>query len=95
MRGQSLASRKALPGFEEFKEFALIEEPRYWPFTWLQPLTEPAIAFVLMDPGLFITDYSPDLHSENLESIDLQADDIADLRCILVVPSDPTQPRRM
>jgi flagellar assembly factor FliW len=80
---------EGIPGFEDFTDFALIEESRFWPFTWLQPLAEPAIAFVLMDPGLFIADYHPDLGSENLECLNLQADDIADLRCILVVPSDP------
>src|SRR4051812_2091035 len=73
--GSLLHFPEGLPGFEELVDFALIEDPRYWPFTWLQPLTEPAIAFVLMDPGVFISGYSPDLKSEKLDSIDLQADD--------------------
>ena len=78
-----------IPGFEEYTEYALIEEARFWPFAWLQPITEPQIGFVLMEPRLFVADYDPDFSCQDLTCLNVDGEDAVDLRCILVVPSDP------
>jgi flagellar assembly factor FliW len=78
-----------LPGFEHLTEFALIEEQQFWPFTWLQPLAEAQIGFVLMDPALFAADYKPDINPQDVTCLDVVPDDLLDLRSILVVPSEP------
>jgi flagellar assembly factor FliW len=80
---------EGLPGFEDLTELALIEDQRFWPFSWLQPLTQSELGFVLMDPALFIADYQPEVQEPDLVGLDRVPDDIIELRCILVVPSDP------
>lgn len=80
---------EGLPGFEDLTEFALIEEAGFWPFSWLQPIAESQLGFVLMDPALFIADYAPDFNVQELACLETVPDDLLELRCILVVPSDP------
>ncbi|MFN0073194.1 MAG: flagellar assembly protein FliW [Chloroflexota bacterium] len=84
-----IAFPEGLPGFEDLTEFALIEDQRFWPFTWLQPLAQSQLGFVLMDPALFIPDYQPEISDPELISLETVADDLVELRCILVIPSDP------
>lgn len=80
---------EGIPGFEQYTEYALIEEARFWPYAWLQPTDEPGVGFVLMDPHLFIPGYAPDLGCQDLTTLGLADDGALEMRCILVVPSDP------
>lgn len=52
-----------LPGFLDYKEFVLLEDPRTAPFCWLQSMEEPDLALVVMNPFLFKADYTMDLGS--------------------------------
>lgn len=55
-----------LPGFESYTRFALLEDPKTKPFCWLQSVEEPNLALVVMDPFVFMPDYSIDLKSVKL-----------------------------
>lgn len=55
-----------LPGFEGYTKFALLEDPNTKPFCWLQSVEEPNLALVVMDPFVFMPDYSIDLKSVKL-----------------------------
>ena len=49
-----------LPGFEGYKRFALLEDPKFKPFCWFQSVEEPNLALVVMDPAIFKPDYHLD-----------------------------------
>ncbi|MEW5790364.1 MAG: flagellar assembly protein FliW [Pseudomonadota bacterium] len=40
-------------GFEDLRQFILLDVPDYRPFLWLQSLEEPGLAFVLTEPRYF------------------------------------------
>ncbi len=48
-----------LPGFDDVRTFALIEEEDHLPFRWLQPTEDSSIAFILIDPTLVDPTYHP------------------------------------
>jgi flagellar assembly factor FliW len=57
-------------GFEYLRDYALLDASQK-PFYWLQALEEPAIAFVLIDPALFMPDYTPDVSDSDLDAVGL------------------------
>ena len=77
-----------LPGFEAYTEYALIEDPEYHPFCWLQALSEPVVRFLLIDPWLAKGDYEIDLNDQDLTPLGLGADDRPLIVCILSVRDD-------
>ena len=50
-----------LIGFEEHKEFALLELSDYRPFRWLQSFSDPGLSFPVLDPHAFVSGYEPSL----------------------------------
>lgn len=83
---QILSLPFGLLGFEEYKDFAIIES-EYKPFMWLQSLEEKNLAFLLIDPFLITNDYEADISDSELAKIDLNhAEDVL-LMTIVTVPS--------
>jgi flagellar assembly factor FliW len=79
---------RGLPGFEQYTRFALIEDPYYAPFGWLQALDDPYVKFLVVPPAAIVPDYQPRLHDQDLSALELADPALADLLCILVVPGD-------
>jgi flagellar assembly factor FliW len=52
---------EGLPGFEQFKQFSLIEEDLNTPFGTLQSVDHPDTQFIIIDPFLFFKEYEFDL----------------------------------
>lgn len=74
----TLTTLDGLLGFEEYKKYVLLTDPKTPPFCWLQSIEEPNLSLIVMDPLLFKTDYTLNLnrliHSwgwEDVESRDL------------------------
>lgn len=59
-----------LLGFPEMKDYLLIDSPSGGPFKWLQAVTDPELAFVVMDPYLFMEDYRVEVSAEDLRELD-------------------------
>ncbi len=78
---------QGLFGFEALRRFALLDAHRQ-PFYWLQSLDRTKVAFVLLNPLLFRPDYTLDVPSEELAT--LEASDSEDLLvfCIVTIPVD-------
>ncbi|PHV69832.1 flagellar assembly protein FliW [Sporanaerobium hydrogeniformans] len=51
--------KEGIPGFEELKQFIIIEEEEESPFCYLQSIEDEAICFILTNPYLFKPDYEP------------------------------------
>jgi flagellar assembly factor FliW len=69
---QILEFEDGLLGFETYNKFALIEENEESPFKWLQAVQEQGLAFIVIQPSLFIDDYKPLIPSEELSEIGLE-----------------------
>lgn len=52
---------KGMPGFPGKARYIMLSHEELDPFLTLQSLDDPNLAFVLMDPFLFMTDYAVDL----------------------------------
>ncbi len=78
-------------GFENYTQFALIEENQESPFKWLQSLTELDLAFIVIQPDLFAPDYRPVLGQEDLDGIGLISLDEAVVMTIVTIPNDNPQ----
>ena len=84
---QRILFPRGLLGFEKFKEYALMDAPQK-PFFYLQSLELPELAFVLIDPFLFRSDYSIDINDRDLAQIELSNPEEALVFSIVTVPGD-------
>ena len=74
-------------GFEKFSRWALLDASQK-PFYYLQSLELPELAFALIDPFLFRTDYSLDVPDETLAEIGVNDPEGAIVLAIVTAPSD-------
>jgi len=63
---------KGLLGFPEQFRFCLLEPGEDACFFWLQSLDDPALAFVVTDPALFVEDYSVPIRPEQMGQLGLE-----------------------
>jgi len=60
---------KGMLGFPDHRRFALIATSADSPFYWLQSVDEPALAFVVSDPALFLPEYRITLKGDDQEQL--------------------------
>lgn len=80
-------------GFPASKQFFLRPHGENSPFMWLQALDDPGLAFVVVQPGLFLPDYSPSLQPFVLKELQLAKGNAPEILVILTIPSG--KPRAM
>jgi len=84
---QRLEFAEGLFGFEDLKSYVLLDASQK-PFYWLQSLDRPAVAFVLLDPRVFMSEYRLDVAEEDLQAIGIQGPEEALDFAIVTVPAD-------
>jgi flagellar assembly factor FliW len=72
-----------IPGFENHKRFVVVPVPQCEPFSWLVCVDGTPLRFAIINPLIFIPDYSPKLCKEQLS--DLQIEDLHDLVLYAIV----------
>lgn len=83
-----------LYGFKESAEFALLDDAAGSPFKWLQSMADPTLAFVLIQPELFLKDeYDPRPTREDLEVLQLTA--VGECLIFLIVTIPENNPENM
>jgi len=50
-----------MPGFPDAKRFVILDREETRPFLWYQCVDDPELAFVIINPNLFMPDYAVDL----------------------------------
>ncbi|GBF51564.1 flagellar assembly protein FliW [Leptospira ryugenii] len=90
---QILNFPQGLLGFEKYTEYALIEENEESPFKWLQSTKEPGLAFILIQPELFLNSYVPLVSEEELVEIGLSSLSEGIIFLIVTIPHE--NPRGM
>ena len=88
---QIITFASGLPGFPEAHRFALINDRLEPPFSCLQCVDNPALAFVVTDPAALLPDYRPKNNANTLK--ELQASSPEDLRLLVTLTIPPGQPR--
>lgn len=78
-----------LLGFENIKEYVVIPNPdSEVPFSWLQSVDEPGLAFVITSPFLFIKDYEFDIPDKVVKELELKDHKDIIIYSIAVVPEN-------
>lgn len=76
-------------GFESVKEFVIIDNPDAEnPFKWLQSVDEPSLAFVIINPFLFINNYEFDIPNKVTKELELDNHEDVIVYSIAVVTED-------
>jgi len=82
---QVLEFPQGLLGFEEYRQFALIDAHKK-PFFWLQSTEDSRIAFILIKPSIFRDDYDPGISQEDFDDIGAETSEECLVFAIVTVP---------
>lgn len=74
---------KGILGFPDHHNFCLLQPSDEACFFWLQSADDPALAFVVTDPTLFIADYAVPIREDQLTELKLSA--IEDAQVFVIV----------
>ncbi len=63
---------EGLVGFADARRFVLIQHKEGSPFRWMQCLEVADLAFLVVDPAVFVPDYAPEMPSGVVRQLNLQ-----------------------
>lgn len=78
-----------LIGFPELKRYVILNHDENSPFKWLQSLDDGAIAFVIINPLLFRSDYTVEVNEAEVADLAIDKEQDAVISVIVTMPSDP------
>ena len=78
-------------GFENIKKYVVIKTDPNSPFLLMQSVENENLAFILIDPRLFIAEYLLDISEEDLKIIDYSTDDEVIDYAIVTIPDNPEE----
>ncbi len=78
-------------GFPGSLHFAMIDGGEGSPFTWLQSMEEPDLAFVTISPFSFFPDYDFELPDAAQDELELESVDDVGVLALVTIPKDPSQ----
>jgi flagellar assembly factor FliW len=86
---------RSMPGFPGRKRFVMLNRKESLPFLWYQSVDEPQLAFVLIDPYIFVPEYEIELNHAIDEVAWDDMNDPADLAVFVVVNTSKGDPEKM
>jgi flagellar assembly factor FliW len=86
-----IAFPEGILGFNDLKKFILLDDPNDDIFAWLQSCEAGDVAFPILEPELFSSEYNVVLTKSDLEALKLTADKKPRFFSIITIPDDPTQ----
>ncbi len=84
-----ISFEQGILGFEELKQFVVVDVEECLPFEWLVSVEDPAIAFPMLNPTLYFSDYKPSLNKEDLASLNIRKEKDAEVFCIVTLGKKP------
>ncbi len=84
-----LQLKRGLLGFEQWRKFCLIQHRPDTPFKWLQSIEEAGLAFVVVDPAQFVSDYEIEIGDQ--EAAELEIDDPESAVVLTTVTINPKE----
>ncbi|MCL5105760.1 MAG: flagellar assembly protein FliW [Armatimonadetes bacterium] len=70
-------------GFESYTDFVVIEHRPDTEFRWLQSAEDPTLAFVVVDPSKFFTEYEIEISDSDVDKLHLTSE--ADATVLVIV----------
>lgn len=80
-----LKFNQGIPGFEEMRQFIIVEAEEYLPFSHLQSLENGELAFILVDPFELFEEYEFDLSEQVKEELRIKSEEDIAIRTIVTV----------
>ncbi len=77
---------KPILGFDDCKQYLLMENESIFPTFWLQSINDPNLAFPVVSPFSVDDNYSINLHNLDIDDINLKSLDEALVLTLMVVP---------
>ncbi len=78
-------------GFQDLRQFVLLDDPNDDIFAWLQSCELPSVAFPVLEPEIFSQKYTTNLTKSELEHLGLNSQQKPTFMNIITIPDDPTQ----
>lgn len=85
---KTLEFPNGIPGFEELRNFILLETEETRPLLWLQSLENKHIALPVVIPFEIINDYYVDVRENELHDLTLEAPEDLLILCVVVIPQE-------
>lgn len=82
---------RGLLGFEQFHKYVILQREDSEPFSWLQSLDDPNLAFVVTNPAFFFPNYKIEMHLNELADIDVNESSNVEAYVIVTIPKDISQ----
>lgn len=86
-----LTFNEGLLGFQDLRQFVLLDDPNDDIFAWLQSCELPSIAFPVLEPEIFGHKYNINFNRTDLESLKMLPTQQPAYLNIITIPDDPTQ----
>lgn len=80
-----------IPGFENHKEFVIVQVPEYVPFEWLVSTNPLGLRFAIINPMVFKPDYAPNILKEQLLDLGLEKPEEVLLYTIVTIRENPEE----
>ena len=77
---------RGIPGFENLREFVVVEKEESYPIMWLVSLDSPDVAIPVIDPWLVRIDYSVDIDEETIRELEIEGMEDLRILSVLVIP---------
>lgn len=82
---------QGLLGFENLLRYELSVYDPETPFYWLRSLDDPEVAFIVLEPGWLMDDYSFDLSEEDARLLAVKSEQDIFVLVLCTVPDDPME----
>jgi flagellar assembly factor FliW len=82
---------EGLLGFPEMKKYTILSGDEDSLFKWLQCIDDGALAFIIIEPDLFVENYSLDLCDKDVEGLKIKGPEDVHIITLVTVPEDPAK----
>ncbi|MBS1707986.1 MAG: flagellar assembly protein FliW [Armatimonadetes bacterium] len=77
---------EGLLGFPTLRDYVLVNHKDDSPFRWLQSVEDGTTAFLVVEPGHYVNDFSPEMPRKEAEKIDADAETPLLVYTIVTIP---------
>lgn len=81
--------KKPVLGFEGYRRYCLVEVEEINPFLWFQSIEDPAIAFLVVNPRMFVPEYKIEVVPNEIAELDITQVTSVETYVIVTIPSNP------
>ena len=82
---------KPVLGFEHLKRYCIIERDDCEPFLWYQSIDDPTVAFMIVNPLVFVPDYRIEVNPRELDELKISDVREVETYAIVTVPANPAE----